>query len=146
MADDHTTEPTMLTVLERINALGKELYELINASNEKASKQLDGFGKQLGEFNNRLDESNKQLGEFNNRLDGFGKQLGEFKERLDESSNLLGEFGRRLDGIETTLESMKANLSLIDSLTTITRHEFVEMRREFRQWQKQIKEHIPAIQ
>jgi chromosome segregation ATPase len=97
------------------------VLQRINALAEKMDAQstdIKDIKKDIAELGTRLDE---ELGKVHARLD---TELGKINERLDE-------YEERFDRLE--------------SVSFKTRSEFVDMRADFREWRKQLKDLLPPV-
>ncbi|MFL6212380.1 MAG: hypothetical protein ACJ74J_00645 [Blastocatellia bacterium] len=94
------------------------VLERINALAEKMDAQSTSIKDDIAELRTRLDE---ELGKVHARLD---TELGKLNERLDE-------YDTRFDRLE--------------SVTFKTRSEFVDMRADFKEWRKQLKDVLPPV-
>lgn len=56
----------------------------------------------------------------------------------------LGGIETRFGGIESRFEGIETRLDRLESLAYLTKSEMADLRLEFREWRKELKEHLPA--
>ena len=61
MADDMETQPTIVTVLERINALGEQLHARIHMLNIEITERLDRIEGSVNMLHAKIDTLNEEL-------------------------------------------------------------------------------------
>jgi hypothetical protein len=117
--DEKITKPTIETVLDRMNAVEQRMGERIDASEQRLGEKITALDLGVGE---RISACEQRLVE---RIVASDQLLGERMNIFEE------RFGTRLDRIE--------------GLAYTCRGEILDLRADFRDLRKQLREHLPAL-